>query len=154
MLWLSIVSGDEDPDIETRDVMAMLNAGTVAANSFVHCRAVLVGSPKTPAMQQFIGAWPYLLSDFIQPIDEMIIHLLTLKTEDDELIEDLREAAQDFSHAIIEFASLADFADRDDGESLSAWAARTAQMAEDYFNRTTQDDAQDEAEEEDDVQWS
>lgn len=140
--------------VSSHDVMAMLEAGTVAANAFVHCMAVLVGSHKTPAMLQLIAAWSYLLGDFIQPIDEMMRYLLlTLKTEDVSNIEDLREAAHDFSHAITEFGSLADFADKEDGESLGAWAARTAQMAEDYFDRTSQGDTQDEMDE-DSVEYS
>jgi hypothetical protein len=138
---------------ETHDAMILLEAGTVAANAFVHCMSVLVGSSKTPAMQQLIGAWPYLLGDFIQPIDEMMRHLLTSKTEDGVNIRALQEAAQDFSNAITEFASLVDFADRDDGESLGAWAERISQMVEDGFDQTSPGDSQ-EAGDEDDVQWS
>lgn len=145
---LATVSESGTRDIQSDDVVTLLSAGTVAANAFVHCMAVLVGPHKTPAMQQLIAAWSYLLGDFIQPIDEMMRHLLTLKTEDVFNNEDLREAAQEFSHAITEFGSLADFADRDDGESLGAWAERTSQIVEDYFDLSLQGDTLDEADEE------
>ena len=44
------------------------------------------------------------------------LNALKFKTEDVVNIRNLQEAAQDFSHAITEFASLADFADRDKRE--------------------------------------